>query len=55
MQTYFRAFRYLTTIFNLKAGNAQGNKPASQEITVYAEKWIESYSGFISPSWSALV
>jgi len=60
MQTYFRAFKYFTSIFNLKPQMGKkavlpelNNLPAS--ISGLALKWIQSYSGFISSSRSPLV
>ncbi len=55
MSKYFKAFRYFTTIHkkNKDAVNELAQLPKS--ISAYAEKWIESYAGFIAPSRSPLV
>jgi len=55
MKKYFRAFRYFTTILkdDQEVMNELNQLPA--EITAYAEKWVTSYSGFISPSRSPMI
>ncbi|MCE5347374.1 MAG: DUF3160 domain-containing protein [Bacteroidales bacterium] len=55
MAKYFKAFRYFTSIFKTKQKAIQELNLLPSEIKSYAEKWIESYSGFISPSRSPLV
>lgn len=55
MRNYFKAFRYFNTIYQSKPEALKELNLLPKEITAYAEKWIESYSGFISPSRSQLV
>jgi len=55
MGKYFKAFRYFNTIYTSQPGKLEEINKLPKEITAYAEKWIESYSGFISPSKSQLV
>ncbi|MCX6236648.1 MAG: DUF3160 domain-containing protein [Bacteroidia bacterium] len=55
MGKYFKAFRYFNTIYQSKTNALKELNALPKEITAYAEKWIESYSGFISPSRSPLV
>lgn len=55
MSSYFKAFRYFNTIYQSKPEALKELNLFPKEITTYAEKWIESYSGFISPSRSQLV
>jgi len=55
MSNYFKAFRYFNTIFQSKPETLNELNLLPKEIRTYAEKWIESYSGFISPSRSQLV
>ncbi|MCX6234431.1 MAG: DUF3160 domain-containing protein [Bacteroidetes bacterium] len=55
MEKYFKAFRYFTTIYELKHEALKELNIMPKEIIRYAEKWIESYYGFISPSRSPLV
>ena len=55
MEKYFTAFRYFTTIFKSNQEAIKELNLLPNEVKVYAEKWIESYGGFISPSRSPLV
>ncbi len=55
MEKYFRAFRYFNTIFKSKPEIVKELNLLPDQITAYAEKWIESYSGFISPTRSQIV
>lgn len=55
MESYFRAFRYFATIFNKSQDTLKEINQLPAEITTFAEKWIQGYSGFISPSRSPLV
>ena len=55
MKKYFKAFRYLTTIYQSKKDTLNELNILPKEIKAYAEKWIEAYSGFISPSRYPLV
>ena len=52
---YFKAFRYLTTIFALKPDTMKELNQLPKDIRSYAEKWVGSYAGFISPSRTPLV
>lgn len=54
LENYFRAFRYFTTIYKHKQDTLNDLNLFPAEITAYAEKWITSYSGLISPSRSPL-
>ena len=55
MKKYFRAFQYFTTIFKNKQELLIELNQLPVNITIHAEKWIKSYTGFISPSRSPLV
>jgi len=55
MSKYFKAFRYFTTIFKNNQDKLKELNALPPEINAFAEKWITSYSGFISPSRSPLV
>jgi len=55
MEKYFRAFRYFTTIYKEKNDILKELNSLPKEIIIYAEDWINAYSGFISPSRSPLV
>lgn len=55
MSKYFKAFRYFTTIFKNDQDKLKELNSFPPEINSFAEKWITSYSGFISPSRSPLV
>ena len=55
MKRYFKAFRYFTTIYKNKQEAVRELNLLPDEITAIAAKWINSYSGFISPSRSPLV
>lgn len=57
MEKYFKAFRYFTTIFQKGKfhGKVMELNSLPPEITSFAEKWIMSYTGFISPSRSPLI
>ncbi len=55
MSKYFRAFRYFTTILKKDQEVMKELNQLPSEITIYAEKWISSYTGFISPSRSPMV
>ncbi len=55
MSKYFRAFRYFTTILKKDQEVMKELNQLPGEITIYAEKWISSYTGFISPSRSPMV
>jgi len=55
MGKYFKAFRYFNTIYQSRPEALKELNTLPKEITIYAEKWIESYSSFISPSRSQMV
>jgi hypothetical protein len=55
MEKYFKAFRYFTTIYKSNQDTLKELNSLPEEIKVIGEKWIESYSGFISPSRSPMV
>jgi len=55
MENYFRAFRYFSTIYKSKPLVLNELNQLPDEITTYALRWMDSYSGFISPSRSQLV
>jgi hypothetical protein len=55
MEKYFKAFRYFTTIYKLNQLALKELNLFPEEIRDFAESWIESYSGFISPSRAPLV
>ena len=55
MENYFKAFCYFTTICKSDQEAIKELNLLPKEVKVYAEKWIESYGGFISPSQSPLV
>jgi hypothetical protein len=55
MSNYFKAFRYFTTIFKNDQDKLKELNALPPVINAFAEKWITSYSGFISPSRSPLV
>ena len=55
MEVYFKAFRYFTTIYKSNQEAIKELNLLPNEIKVSAEKWIKSYTGFISPSRSPLV
>jgi hypothetical protein len=50
MQEYFRAFKYLTTVFETDKKIIDQLNTFPPEIKKYADDWINSYKGFISPS-----
>jgi hypothetical protein len=54
MEVYFKAFRYFTTIYKTNQEVVKELNLLPEEIKASAEKWIKSYSGFISPSRSPL-
>ena len=54
-ETYFKAFRYFTTILSNDKEAVKELEQIPDEITKFAETWINSYSGFIAPSRSELV
>lgn len=54
MMKYFRAFRYFTTIYK-EPQKIEELNTLPENIKSFAEKWITSYSGFISPSRAPLV
>jgi hypothetical protein len=55
MEKYFKAFKYLTTIFkdSVMVLNELSGLPS--EIAEPAETWINAYAGFIAPSRSKMV
>ena len=55
MVKYFKAFRYFTTILIKDQEALKALNLLPPEIILFAERWINSYSGFIAPSWSPLV
>ncbi len=55
MKRYFKAFRYFTTIYKNNQEAVRELNLLPDEITAIAAKWINSYTGFISPSRSPLV
>jgi hypothetical protein len=55
MKRYFKAFRYFTTIYKNNQEAVKELNLLPDKITVFAAKWINSYTGFISPSRSPLV
>ena len=55
MVKYCKAFRYFTTILKKDQEALKALNLLPSEIISFAEKWIISYSGFISPSKSPLV
>jgi len=55
MSKYFKAFKYFTTILNANQEAIRELNLLPNEVKAYAEKWIKSYDGFISPSRSPLV
>ncbi len=55
MENYFKAFRYFTTICKSNQDAINDLNLLPFEVRAQAEKWIENYSGFISPSRSPLV
>ena len=55
MEVYFKAFRYFTTIYRSNQDAVKELNLLPAEIKTGAEKWIKSYTGFISPSRSPLV
>jgi len=55
MEKYFKAFRYFTTIYKSNQEALKELNLLPKEITDFAKRWIESYSGFISPSRAPLV
>lgn len=50
MQEYFRAFKYLTTVFEKEKKTVDQLNSFPTEIKEFALEWINSYQGFISPS-----
>ncbi len=52
MERYFKAFRYFTTILKDDQDAIRELEALPDEITRYAEAWINSYTGFIAPSIS---
>ncbi|MDP4290966.1 MAG: DUF3160 domain-containing protein [Bacteroidota bacterium] len=55
MEKYFKAFRYFTTILKSSRDTLKELNLLPKEVSVYAEKWIQSYNGFVAPSRSPLV
>jgi hypothetical protein len=55
MENYFKAFKYLTTIFLGRQDTLYELNSLPKEVLSYANNWIATYSGFISPSKSPLV
>jgi Protein of unknown function (DUF3160) len=49
MQIYFRAFKYLTTVYEKRKEVIKQLNNLPPDIKKYAIDWIESYNGFISP------
>lgn len=54
MTKYFKAFRYFTTILMSNKATMKEWNNVSPEVSAYAQKWIGSYSGFLSPSRAPL-
>jgi hypothetical protein len=55
MQDYFKAFRYLTSVYAGKPQFIDELKRLPPEVKNHALAWIGSYQGFISPSRAPLV
>jgi hypothetical protein len=55
MEKYFKAFKYFTTILNSNQAAIKELNLLPDEVKAYAERWVKSYDGFISPSRSPLV
>ena len=55
MGRYFKAFRYFTSILNKDQETLKALNLLPTEIISFAERWINSYSGFIAPPRSPLV
>lgn len=55
MGKYFKAFKYFTTILMKDEKAIKELEALPNEITKYAEAWINSYTGFIAPSRSPMV
>ena len=55
MESYFRAFRYFTTIYLNKQNILKELNEIPEEIKIYAKRWIDSYSWMIAPSRATLV
>jgi hypothetical protein len=54
-EKYFKSFRYFTSIYKSSPEALEALNKFPDEITIYAERWIESYRSFISPSRAPLV
>jgi hypothetical protein len=50
MQQYFKAFKYLSTVFEKDKKTVEKINSLPPEIKKLAIEWIDSYKGFISPS-----
>ncbi len=50
MQEYFKAFKYLTTVFEKDKKTVDQLNSFPPEVKKFAFEWIDSYKGFISPS-----
>ena len=55
MESYFRAFRYFTTIFLSKQDILKELNDIPEGIRLYAKSWIDSYSYLVAPSRAPLV
>lgn len=55
MEKYFKAFRYFTTILSDDQSALKELEQVPNEITKFAQAWINSYHGLIAPSRSQIV
>ena len=55
MESYFRAFRYFTTIYQSKQDVLKELNSIPEDIRIYAKNWIDSYSQMVAPSRAPLV